>query len=168
MKDSNSEGNETIALSRPFHYWPIKLVNLAKKVPNRNAIMLYFCSKDDLHFFPPQSVNNDIAYLKTNIQSIEAQWGYIQSFSFPFLKIIFYFFISGTLDSCPNTKTIGDRCKFTETHTSCIKSSAIESTSQLPEEGHFCQNGESSYAQCNGGCLDENNSKYKLFLIYLF
>jgi len=64
----------------------------------------------------------------------------------------------GTLDSCPNTKTIGDRCKFTETHTSCIKSSAIESTSQLPEEGHFCQNGESSYAQCNGGCLDENNS----------
>ena len=101
--------------------------------------------------------------MKTNIQSIEAQWGYIQSFSFPFLKIIFYFFISGTLDSCPNTKTIGDRCKFTETHTSCIKSSAIESTSQLPEEGHFCQNGESSYAQCNGGCLDENSSKYKSF-----
>ena len=84
------------------------------------------------------------------------------------LRIIFYFFISGTLDSCPNTKTIGDRCKFTETHTSCIKSSAIESTSQLPEEGHFCQNGESSYAQCNGGCLDENNSKYEPFLVYLF
>ena len=88
----------------------------------------------------------------------------------PFLKIIIYLFIhfliSGTLDSCPNTKTIGDRCKFTETHTSCIKSSAIESTSQLPEEGHFCQNGESSYAQCNGGCLDENNSKYKLVLSF--
>ena len=87
---------------------------------------------------------------------------------FSLFKNDILFFISGTLDSCPNTKTIGDRCKFTETHTSCIKSSAIESTSQLPEEGHFCQNGESSYAQCNGGCLDENNSKYKLFLIYLF
>ena len=93
MKDSNSEGNETIALSRPFHYWPIKLVNLAKKVPNRNAIMLYFCSKDDLHFFPPQSVNNDIAYLKTNIQPIEAQLGYIQSFTslFQYYILFFYF-----------------------------------------------------------------------------
>ena len=97
----------------------------------------------------------------------ESFGSYIQSFSSLFKNYVL-FFISGTLDSCPNTKTIRDHCKFTETHTSCIKSSAIESTSQLPEEGHFCQNGESSYAQCNGGCLDENNSKYKPFLVYLF
>ena len=90
MKDSNSEGNETIALLRPFHYWPIKLVNLAKKVPNRNACFISV-AKMTCTFFSPQSVNNDIAYLKTNIQSIGSQWGYIQSFSFLFKNYISFF-----------------------------------------------------------------------------
>lgn len=63
----------------------------------------------------------------------------------------------GGIPPCETAKTISNRCKFTTSPSSCIHSSAIDSTSQLPD-GHFCENGENSYAECNKSCFNDDDS----------
>jgi len=70
----------------------------------------------------------------------------------------------GVLATCPSAKTVSERCQF-DSDLSCISASAIDSTHQLPKEGHFCerknifgeQKNNKNYMKCGTSCFNENS-----------